>query len=68
MKTEPLFINKNQFVALLRDSGINDAQMDALHRLFEKRHPEAHEAFLRALQFDENAVQQVRERSRKAQG
>ncbi len=57
-------VTKDQFVALLRESGISDAQMEALHRRFEARHPDAHAAFLRHLQLDETAVAQVRARFR----
>jgi hypothetical protein len=62
MKTP--FVTKDQFVALLRDSGINEDQMHALHRLFEQRHPEGHEAFLRALQLDDTTVSRIRQQSR----
>ena len=64
MKTNPGYVTKDQFVALLRDSGVTDEQMHTLHRLFEQRHPEAHEAFLRGLQIDAASVQQIRARSR----
>ena len=64
MKTNPATVTKDQFVALLRESGISDAQMQSLHRLFEQRHPEAHEAFLRGLQIDEAHVKEIRQKSR----
>lgn len=64
MKTNIDFVTKDQFVALLRESGITDSQMHALHRLFEQRHPEQHDAFLRALQLDEAAVKRIRQDSR----
>lgn len=64
MKNEPSFVNKGQFVAVLREAGITDAQMESLHRVFEKRHPEQHEAFLRALGADDATVRRIREHSR----
>lgn len=64
MKANPATITKDQFVALLRESGINDAQMRAFHQAFEKRHPEAHEAFLRHLQIEDAEVQRIRQNSR----
>lgn len=64
MKTNPAFVTKDEFVALLRDSGITDAQMGSLHRLFEQRHPEQHESFLRMLQLDDSTVSQIRQKSR----
>ncbi len=64
MNTKSTFVTKDQFVAILRDSGITEAQMQSLHRLFEQRHPEAHAAFLRALQLDDHTVEAIREKSR----
>ncbi len=64
MNTKPTFVTKDQFVAILRDSGITDAQMQSLHRLFEERHPEAHEAFLRALQLDDDTGRLIRQKRR----
>ncbi|PTX98912.1 hypothetical protein [Opitutus sp. ER46] len=64
MKTHATFVTKDQFVALLRDSGVSEAQMDKLHRLFEQRHPEAHQAFLEALQIDAETAAKIRVRSR----
>ncbi|WP_044891798.1 hypothetical protein [Opitutus terrae] len=64
MKANSTTITKEQFVAILRDSGITDAQMGKLHQLFEQRHPEAHEAFLRFLQIDEAEAKAIRARSR----
>lgn len=64
MKANPVTITKDQFVALLRECGVSETQMSTLHRLFEKRHPEAHEAFLRHLQIDEAQVKEIRLRSR----
>lgn len=57
-------VTKDQFVAILKDSGVSEAQMASLHRLFEQRHPEAHEAFLRHLQLSDAEVSQVRAKFR----
>lgn len=64
MKANPVFVTKDQFVAILRDSGITEAQMRTLHQLFEKRHPAEHEAFLRALGAKEAEVAAIRAWSR----
>lgn len=64
MNSHSTTVTKDQFVALLRDSGITEVQMATLHRLFEQRHPAAHEAFLRHLQIDDAAVAEIRRRSR----
>jgi hypothetical protein len=64
MKTNPSSLTKDQFVALLRDSGVTDEQMHAWHRLFEQRHPAAHETFLQGLQLDAADVDRIRKQSR----
>lgn len=64
MKANPVTVTKDQFVALLRESGLGDAQMRSLHQCFEKRHPEAHEAFLKHLQIGDAEVNAIRQKSR----
>jgi len=59
-------ITKDQFVAILDGAGITDAQKQKLHALFEARHPEAHEAFLKWLGLGPDAIKGIREKSRKA--
>jgi len=58
-------ITKNQFVALLNEIGVTDAQKHRLHALFEARHPQAHEEFLQWLGLPADAIRAIRERSRK---
>lgn len=57
-------ITKEQFVALLTDTGVTDAQKKKLHALFEQRHPDAHQSFLKYLGFSAAEVREIRERSR----
>jgi hypothetical protein len=57
-------LTKDQFVALLNEAGITDAQKHRLHALFEARHPLAHEAFLRWLGLPADAIRAIREKSR----
>lgn len=64
MNTKPVTATKDQFVALLREAGISDTQMQTLHRLFEQRHPDAHDAFLRHLQIPDAEVNEIRQKSR----
>lgn len=64
MNTNTAPVTKDQFVALLRESGISDAQMHALHQLFEQRHPAAHESFLRFLGIGDAEVREIRQKSR----
>jgi len=58
-------ITKDQFVALLNEASITDAQKHKLHALFEIRHPQAHEAFLQWLGLPPDAIRNIRENSRK---
>lgn len=37
---------KDQWVALFREIGLTDAQMQRWHAEFERRHPSEHESFL----------------------
>jgi hypothetical protein len=61
-------ITKDQFVAVLNDAGITDAQKHKLHAAFETRHPQAHEAFLQWLGLPADAIRAIRESSRKQNG
>lgn len=56
-------VTKEQFVALLREAGVTEAQMQSLHRLFETRHPEQHQAFLEHLGLPAEKVREIRTRS-----
>jgi len=58
-------ITKDQFVAVLNEAGITDAQKHRLHAAFEARHPQAHEAFLQWLGIPPVEIQAVRESARK---
>ncbi len=57
-------ITKDQFVAVLNDAGITEEQKHKLHAAFERRQPEAHQAFLEWLGLPAEAVRQIREHSR----
>lgn len=57
-------ITKDQFVSILNEIGITDAQKHRLHALFEARHPEAHEAFLRWLGIPVDEIRAIRVASR----
>lgn len=59
-------ITKDQFIAVLDDAGVTDAQKQRLHAAFEKRYPEAHQTFLEHLGFPPDAVRDIRARSRTA--
>lgn len=57
-------ITKDQFVALLDNAGVADAQKARLHALFEQRHPDAHQSFLEYLGLPAQSIQEVREHAR----
>lgn len=53
-------INKDQWVAMFEEIGLNDAAMHRWHRLFEGRHPEAHQGFLEWLGIGAEEINQIR--------
>jgi MerR family transcriptional regulator, thiopeptide resistance regulator len=53
-------LDKATWVAMLRAAGMNEAAMDAWHREFELRAPEAHQAFLLSLGITEGEARQIR--------
>lgn len=57
-------ITKKEWISLFREIGLDDAAMSRWHQLFEKRHPQSHEAFLRWLGLSDGEVQDVRQNSR----
>jgi hypothetical protein len=59
-------VTKDQFVTLLNEAGISDAQKAQLHAAFEKRYPEAHQSFLEFLGVPAETVRDIRSKSRSA--
>lgn len=59
-------ITKDQFVSILDDAGITEAQKHQLHRLFEVRHPQGHEGFLQWLGVPPDEIRAIREKSRRS--
>jgi hypothetical protein len=53
-------INKEQWISLFREVGLNDEMMIKWHKLFELRHPEAHESFLVWLGLPQDEVKAIR--------
>ncbi len=53
-------VNKEMFVAMLRAAGMDDAAMKKLHVEFERREPEAHQAFLLSLGISEKEALLIR--------
>lgn len=57
-------VDKAAWVVMLRAAGMSDAAMNAWHREFEQRAPEAHQDFLLSLGIPEEEALKLRERSR----
>jgi hypothetical protein len=53
-------INKDQWVALFREIGLDEETMLKWHRLFESRHPEGHQSFLEWLQVPAGEIGRIR--------
>jgi DNA-binding transcriptional MerR regulator len=53
-----------QWVAMLEEAGVDEAGRLRWHQAFERDAPEAHHAFLRSLGLDDEAITEIRARSR----
>jgi len=62
---EKVLLNKEQWVALMRATGLNDDDMERWHKEFEKMSGAAHEEFLISLGIPPKEVQEIRAWSRK---
>jgi MerR family transcriptional regulator, thiopeptide resistance regulator len=56
-------IERDAFVAILRTSGMNEADMRRWHAAFEDNAPEAHHSFLRWLGIPEAEIMEIRQTS-----
>jgi len=56
--------DKENWVELLRETGLDEAQMHRWHALFEKKWPEAHQSFLEWLHISAGEIDRIRESSR----
>ncbi len=63
-KTMKNRINKEQWVSMFQELGLNETAMRRWHRTFESRHPEAHQTFLEWLGIGAEEISQIREHSR----
>jgi len=57
-------VTKQEWVALFKDAGLSDAVMKKWHQLFESRHPEGHDSFLRWLGLPDAEIDVIRKNSR----
>ena len=59
MKNQPE-LTKREFVAILKEAGLTEEQMNAFHRAFERRAPDAHQQFLEHLQIEAEEISRIR--------
>jgi hypothetical protein len=57
-------VNKQEWVAMFQELGLNEAAMHRWHRIFETRHPEAHQGFLEWLGIAAEEATRIRQASR----
>ncbi len=57
-------MDKERWVELLRQSGLNDDDMIRWHQTFERQSPEAHQDFLESLGIPEDEINSIRQSSK----
>jgi hypothetical protein len=57
-------ITVEDWVAMFREIGLDEAQMEKWHRLFEARHPTDHQKFLEWLGLKPEEISRIRSKSR----
>jgi hypothetical protein len=57
-------INKEQWIAMFEELGLNETAMRRWHRIFESRHPEGHQSFLEWLGLGTEETSRIRQASR----
>ena len=53
-------INKQEWITLFQEIGLNNAQMERWHQLFEQRHPDGHQSFLTWLGLPKEEIHNLR--------
>jgi len=53
-------MNKEKWVLLFREIGLDEATMKQWHREFEARYPDGHQSFLEWLNIDEDEIRRIR--------
>jgi len=53
-------INKEKWVLLFQEIGLDEATMTKWHREFETRYPDGHQSFLDWLNIEANEIRQIR--------
>lgn len=57
-------VNVNEWVAMFREIGLDEAKMQQWHSLFEERHPAGHQNFLEWLGLKRNEIDRIRAASK----
>ena len=57
-------VNVEEWVAMFEAIGLDEARMHQWHKLFETRHPEAHQGFLEWLGLDREEIDRIRAKFR----
>ena len=57
-------VNVKEWVAMFQEIGLDHGQMERWHKLFETRHPDAHQAFLEWLGLKTEDIDRIRSKSR----
>jgi len=53
-------MNKEKWVLLFKEIGLDEATMTRWHREFEARHPDGHQSFLEWLNIGEDEIRHIR--------
>ena len=53
-------MNKDKWVLLFKEIGLDEATMIQWHQAFEARYPDGHQSFLEWLNIEENEIRQIR--------
>lgn len=53
-------MNKDKWVLLFREIGLDDATMSNWHKQFEARYPDGHQSFLEWLKIPEDDIRRIR--------
>jgi len=56
-------VTVDDWVAMFHAIGLDEDTMWQWHGIFERRHPDAHEGFLRWLELPERRIRDIRQRS-----
>ena len=64
IKSMSKHVSVNEWTAMFREIGLDHAQMEQWHKVFEKRHPAGHQGFLEWLGLPPEEVDRIRVVSR----